>query len=299
MSVPVSRFRLGLRSAGSSILRLSSFLLLGCLFGCMPVLAQSADQPAPQQRSEVERLRDEVQQLRDEVERLRSAVLKSAAENAPNNGQPSTAAANPQSSATDQPGGQSQTRRDAAGAPQSTSSTADNPGIAIATKAQGGDLSGAGNLLRTDRITIGGYGDLQFRGTGINERAEGGDTPTFTKPRFVLGVAAVLSEKQNIFFNSELEYEFGGEEVDLEQAFVEWKARPEFAFRGGVFVPALGRFNVYHDSNLNLTAIRPLLNQFIIPTAYSDAGLGVRGRFKLPRGMNLSYELDLLNGMRS
>jgi hypothetical protein len=48
--------------------------------------------------------------------------------------------------------------------------------------------------------------------------------------------------------------------------------RPQFAFRGGVFVPALGRFNVYHDSNLNLTTIRPLLNQFVAPTAYPDAG---------------------------
>jgi len=73
----------------------------------------------------------------------------------------------------------------------------------------------------------------------------------------VLGIAAVLSEKQNIVFNSEIEYEFGSREIDVEQAYIEWKMRPEFAFRGGIIVPAIGRFNTYHDSYLNLTTIRP------------------------------------------
>src|SRR5262249_49628276 len=50
---------------------------------------------------------------------------------------------------------------------------------------------------------------------------------------------------------------------------------------------------------LNLTTIRPLINQFIVPTAYRDAGVGVRGRFKLPHKWKLSYEADVLNGLQS
>ena len=259
------------------------------LFAAVPLAAQAAAQSSltrPQQ-AEVERLREEVERLREEVERLRT--LTEAKQSAPQ----TPPAAQPEPS-----GRKSEAAAETGGAPQSTSAP-DSPRVALATKAQGGDLSGAGSLLRTDRITIGGYGDAQFRGEGVNEKAEGGAVPTFTAPRVVLGVAAVLSEKHNIVFNSELEYEFAGSEVEVEQAFVEWKVRPQFAFRGGVFVPALGRFNVYHDSNLNLTTIRPLLNQFVVPTAYSDAGLGVRGRFKLPRGVKLSYELDVVNGMRA
>src|SRR4029077_17734541 len=87
-------------------------------------------------------------------------------------------------------------------------------------------------------------------------------------------------------------------EIDVEQAFVEWKVRPEIAFRGGIIVPALGRFNTFHDSYLNLTTIRPLINQFIVPSAYRDAGLGVRGRIKLPHKTKLTYEADVVNGMR-
>src|SRR5262249_26982553 len=150
------------------------------------------------------------------------------------------------------------------GAPQFTASPDDRK-IAIATKAQGGDLSGAGNLLRTDRITIGGYGELQFRQSSINERADGGGTPTFQNTRFVLGIAAVLAEKQNLVFNSEIEYEFGSREIDVEQAFVEWKLRPQIAVRGGIIVPSIGRFDWYNHSNLHLTTIRPLINQFIVP----------------------------------
>jgi hypothetical protein len=63
-------------------------------------------------------------------------------------------------------------------------------------------------------------------------------------------------------------------------------------------VPAIGRFNTFHDSYLNLTTVRPLINQFIVPTAYRDAGFGVRGRFTLPHKMKLTYEADVVNGMR-
>ncbi|HYY92912.1 MAG TPA: hypothetical protein VE713_00245 [Pyrinomonadaceae bacterium] len=262
---------------------------------------QAEQTKAEQPQAEVERLRGEVRDLREEVERLRALVESKAESKQPAATQPSSEAAQGQSSESARQASESARRAassETGGAPQSTGAP-ESPRVALATKAQGGDLAGAGNLLRTDRITIGGYGDAQFRGEGVNEKTEGGARPTFAMPRVVVGLAAVLSEKHNIVFNSELEYEFAGGEVEVEQAFVEWKARPEFAFRGGVFVPALGRFNVYHDSNLNLTTIRPLLNQFVVPTAYSDAGLGIRGRFRLPRKMKLSYELDVVNGMRA
>src|SRR5947209_13728787 len=253
-----------------------------------PLAAQLPQQAAPEQpqHGEVEQLRSEVRQLRDEIERLRSLVeKKGAAEIGADNKTEANARPRPSPQA------------EMTGAPQSTAAP-ESPRLAVATKAQGGDLSGAGNLLRTDRITIGGYGDFQFRESSVSERADGGGTPTFQNTRLVLSVAAVLAEKQNIVFNSEIEYEFGSREIDVEQAYVEWKIRPEFAFRGGIIVPALGRFNVFHDSYLNLTTVRPLINQFIVPTAYRDAGVGVRGRFKLPHKMKFSYEANLVNGMQ-
>lgn len=265
-----------------------------------PVGNQQNQQGVPQQ--EVKRLQGEVEQLRAELNRLRALVERdlkdqSVAASPSSQGQTPVTDALPGNDGTDVAEQRSLTAQGDV-RPQSTAAP-ENRRIAVATKAQGGDLSGAGNLLRTDRLTIGGYGDFQFRQSSISERADGGGTSTFQNTRLVLGIAAVLAEKQNIVFNSEIEYEFGSKEIDVEQAYVEWKARPEFALRGGIIVPAIGRFNVYHDSYLNLTTIRPLINQFIIPTAYRDTGIGIRGRFKLPRKMKFSYEADLVNGMQS
>ncbi|MDQ3820623.1 MAG: hypothetical protein M3362_23470, partial [Acidobacteriota bacterium] len=107
-------------------------------------------------------MRNEVQQLRGELDRLRSLVEKGASQ--------------PQPPTTDT---LPSVKPEALDAARSTSPVQDDKRVAVATKSQGGDLAGAGNLLRTDRITIGGYGDAQFRTAGVNERAEGGGTPSF------------------------------------------------------------------------------------------------------------------------
>jgi hypothetical protein len=41
------------------------------------------------------------------------------------------------------------------------------------------------------------------------------------------------------------------------------------------------------------------MNQFIVPTAYRDAGIGIRGVLRLPLEMKLFYEADVLNGMQA
>jgi hypothetical protein len=269
------------------------FLIPLSIMLVMPAVAPGQDRPASE--SEVVQLREEVRQLKAGMEQLR-ALLEGRTK-------PSDTALAPQSQAAlpvepTLPGAQTPTRAQIRGTPQTTG-LPDQKGLAMATKANGGDLSGAGNLLRTDRVTVGGYGDFQFREAGLNEKNDGGGTPTFQSTRFVLGIAAVLSQRQNIVFNSEIEYEFGSREIDIEQAFVDWKVRPEFGFRAGIYPPSLGHFNTYHDSNLNLTTLRPLINQFILNTAYRDAGAGVRGRFNLPSNMKLSYEANILNGMQA
>ena len=269
----------------------------------MLLFLAAATVPAQDSRAasqgEVDQLREEVKQLRAAMDQLR-ALLETRTKPSETALVPSPQAVLPTEPTL--PGAPSRgagaSQAEIRGTPQTTG-LPEEKGLALATKANGGDLSGAGNLLRTDRVAIGGYGDFQFRETGLNERNDGGGTPTFQSTRFVLGIAAVLSQRQNIVFNSEIEYEFGAREVDVEQAFVDWKVRPEFSFRGGIFVPTLGYFNAYHDSNLNLTTLRPLINQFILNTAYRDAGIGVRGRFNLPRNMKMSYEANLLNGMQA
>jgi hypothetical protein len=259
--------------------------------------ASAQDQNPPP--NEVDQLRKEVNELREDLKRLH-ALLESRASGSEIASAlaPQPGAMQPAAPSTSVTGQAAKPATEEKGLPQYTGRS-DDPSVAMATKAQGGDLSGAGNLLRTDRVTVGGYGDFQFRTPSLSERADGGGTSTFQSTRFVLGVGAVLSQKQNIVFNSEIEYELGTSEIDVEQAFLDWRVRPEINFRAGIIVPALGRFNTYHDSNLNITTLRPLINQFILPTAYRDAGIGVRGVIPLRREMKLFYEADVLNGFQA
>ena len=254
-------------------------------------VAQAQEKPATE--SEVRQLRKEVSELRASVERLEGLLNERTLSAAASAATPATEAAGAVTA-------QATAKKPAieAGIDQYTGRTTDR-NVAMATKEHGGDLSGAGNLLRTERVAVGGYGDFQFRTPGLNERADGGGSDTFQSTRFVLGIAAVLSQRQNITLNSEIEYELGAHEIDVEQAFLSWRVKPEFDFRAGIIVPPIGRFNTFHDSNLNILTLRPLINQYIVPTAYRDAGVGVRGIIRLPHEMKLSYEADVVNGFQA
>jgi hypothetical protein len=183
----------------------------------------------------------------------------------------------------------------------------------IAPKSEGGQFSGAGGLVKTDKVKIGGYADFRYQTRGIDESLEIGETledvsglPAdqtnfrrngFQMPRLVLSVASAITDK--ILFNSEIEYEFGGEEVDVEQAYLEYRFHPMFNVRGGIVIAPVGRFNLFHDSNLQDISPRPLVSTFVIPSTFSDAGVGAFGEFNLPKGVRLTYEGYVSNGLRS
>jgi hypothetical protein len=188
----------------------------------------------------------------------------------------------------------------------------------IKPKSEGGQFSGAEGLFKTDRLKIGGYADFRYVTRGLddaNEIRENVDRlnvgpdgmPTtgvtnfkrngFTTPQIVLGVAGAITPK--LLFNSEIEFEFAGEETSIEQLYLEYRYRPELNFRGGIIVAPLGRFNLFHDSNIRDIITRPLVSTLVIPSTYSDAGVGAFGTFNLPRNMKLSYEGYVVNGLRS
>src|SRR5262245_10830895 len=183
----------------------------------------------------------------------------------------------------------------------------------IKPKYEDGQFSGAEGLLKTDRVKVGGYMDFRFVTRGIDDGNEirsniaeenEGNIPgtnfmrnSFVSPRFVLGVAAALTDK--LLFNSEIEFEFAGKETELEQAYIEYRFHPVFNLRGGIITPPLGRFNIFHDSNLQDIAPRPLASTFIIPSTYKDAGIGALGEFRLGSQVRLGYEGYVTNGLRS
>lgn len=185
----------------------------------------------------------------------------------------------------------------------------------IAPKNQGGDFAGAEGLLKNDRVKVGGYGEFRYATRGVDDGFEiqenvdeanadiiGTDNANFkrngfTAPRLVISVAAALTER--LLFNSEIEFEFAGAEIEVEQAYLEYRFNKAFRFKGGIIVPPLGRFNIFHDGNLQDIAARPLEATLVIPSTYKDAGVGFLGDIDLGKRSKLSYEVAIVNGLRS
>lgn len=150
------------------------------------------------------------------------------------------------------------------------------------------------------KTTLGGYGEFAFTKYPSTDS-------TFEARRFVLFLFSPITD--HITLATEVEWEHGGTpvrrdgqlglgEVLLEFAVVDVKLWEPLTLRAGIILMPLGRLNVNHDApSLELTD-RPLVNTYIIPSTWWEAGAGLTGRIGLGSVL-LSYELYAVNGLTS
>lgn len=144
------------------------------------------------------------------------------------------------------------------------------------------------------RTIVGGYSEFTFRNQSRKKS-------TFDQLRLVPRFSARLGPR--LAFNSEVEFEHGGNvetggEVALEQAYAEYSLRPSLGFRAGALLVPFNRLNVLHDGPLRELTDRPLVDQYVVPTTWTEAGVGVGGSTRLSRGVGLNYQAQLINGLR-
>ncbi len=138
---------------------------------------------------------------------------------------------------------------------------------------------------------FGGYADAHAR----YQRVDGAsDDSGFQLKRFNLFTSAQVSDF--VRFGAELEFEDGGEEIKLEFATVDLTIHTAFAFRMGMLLTPLGRFNLAHDSPRNEFTDRPLVSTEILGVALSEPGLGALGTIPLSGGGRVTYEAYATNG---
>ena len=143
-----------------------------------------------------------------------------------------------------------------------------------------------------DRLRIGGYVDAQFRHhrtLGITEEQ------SFLLERVNLFTFSNISDR--VRFISEFEFEDGGEEIKIELAIVDFELHEAVTFRGGILLSPLGRFNQAHDSPANQLIDRPLVSTQIIPTTFSEVGMGFLGSFYMSATSRVTYEIYAVNGI--
>jgi len=141
-------------------------------------------------------------------------------------------------------------------------------------------------LVKGSKVAVGGYIDLEFFA---------GTRSTFTQHRFVPFIAAQISDRLHLA--SEIEFEYGGDEIKVEFATLDFTLVDPAIFRAGLILMPVGRFNAVHDSPAQTLTERPLVDRYVIPTTWSEAGLGFFGDLYPSENLLFSYELYAVNGL--
>ncbi|HYO12437.1 MAG TPA: hypothetical protein VE685_04490 [Thermoanaerobaculia bacterium] len=150
----------------------------------------------------------------------------------------------------------------------------------------------ASKVYRTERgLSIGGYGELLYQRFD-DERDDGaasGRNDQFDLLRGILYFGYKWNDRW--LFNTEIEYEHGGEEVALEFAYIDYLWRPQANFRAGLVLIPMGFINELHEPTVFLGANRPQIERVIIPSTWRENGFGLFGE-----AGPVSYRTYIVNG---
>lgn len=124
-------------------------------------------------------------------------------------------------------------------------------------------------------LSIGGYGELFYSDQRHKSDAEGGTTSEAY--RFVPYIGYKFSD--NIILNSEIEIEHGGQEISIEQLYIDFLVNKNFNVRVGHQVVPMGLINLNHEPVMFNTVYRPDVERYLIPSTWHETGLSAYGSF--------------------
>ncbi|MBK5279039.1 MAG: hypothetical protein JJE09_09285 [Bacteroidia bacterium] len=147
-------------------------------------------------------------------------------------------------------------------------------------------------FLATNKVPValGGYVEANWQHLGTDGVTEGHQ---FQMRRLTLFVASGISRR--IKFLSEIEFEDGTKEINIEFASVDIEFHPMFNLRGGVVMNPIGAFNQNHDGPKWEFIDRPVSATEMLPATWSNVGFGLYGK-KYNQNWVYAYEFYLTNG---
>lgn len=146
-------------------------------------------------------------------------------------------------------------------------------------------LSGASSSL-----ALGGYMEANTLYSGTDGIEEGF---SFQFRRLTLFASSTISP--NIKFLTEIEFEDGTKEINIEYAAVDLMLHPLANIRGGIVVNPIGAFNQKHDGPQWDFVDRPIEAVELIGATLSNVGVGVYGK-TFASDFSFGYEVYLANG---
>ncbi|NII26009.1 hypothetical protein HB364_13015 [Pseudoflavitalea sp. X16] len=139
-------------------------------------------------------------------------------------------------------------------------------------------------------VAIGGYAEANYQYLSENGVSEGHQ---FQMRRVTLFLSSSISRR--IKFLTELEFEDGTKEINIEFASVDVEFAPLFNFRGGIVMNPIGSFNQNHDGPKWEFVDRPISATQLLPATWSNVGFGLYGK-KFTTDWVYGYEVYLTNG---
>ncbi len=140
-------------------------------------------------------------------------------------------------------------------------------------------------------VALGGYAEGNWQHIGTDGVTEGHQ---FQMRRMTLFVASSISRR--IKFLSELEFEDGTKEINLEFAAIDVEFHPLLNLRGGIIMNPIGAFNQNHDGPKWEFIDRPMSATQLLPATFSNAGFGLYGKM-FKKDWAFAYEAYLTNGL--
>lgn len=139
-------------------------------------------------------------------------------------------------------------------------------------------------------VALGGYAEVKgefLQTDGVNEGF------SFQMQRVTLFVSSSIHSK--IKFLSEIEFEEGTKEINIEFASLDLRFHPLLNLRGGIVMNPIGAFNQNHDGPKWDFVDRPISATQMLPATWSNVGFGLFGKYAR-RDWVLGYEAYLTNG---
>ncbi|MBA4056807.1 MAG: hypothetical protein C0490_18985, partial [Marivirga sp.] len=139
-------------------------------------------------------------------------------------------------------------------------------------------------------VAVGGYVEANWQHLGTDGITEGHQ---FQMKRLTLFVASSISKR--IKFLSEIEFEDGTKEINIEFASIDMEFHPLLNLRGGIIMNPIGAFNQNHDGPKWEFIDRPISATQMLPATFSNVGFGLFGKL-YKKDWVYAYEIYLTNG---
>ena len=139
-------------------------------------------------------------------------------------------------------------------------------------------------------VAIGGYMEANYQYLGENGISEGHQ---FQMRRVSLFASSQIAAR--LKFLTEIEFEDGAKEINVEFASLDFEFAPLLNFRAGIVVNPIGAFNQNHDGPKWEFVDRPVSATRLLPATFSNAGAGIFGK-NYRKNWVFAYEAYLTNG---